>query len=317
MTKEEAKIKAIKYATEKGWRERDVIFLTKDDETFVFYLYMPPWGDFGSPCGVFVNDNICDIKELTLQHHLLLYKSKLSKYDMTIQQVKEFFQDKEQYSCPVTEKLVKAGYQQVSGGYINRAKDEGMLVDYNTNSPSQYWHLMSYCEGRDGKKTFSKSIDCGELIFWMAEVSGAVDSEELDWLADQIIESGNYSSGCKPIYDRIMWNSEIHRLCFDRIQMIVEKSTAYKRIREMIARCEWTFAKTMPWCPHEYIVRDKCTLSDEEFVYFVNMQREYGVKEHWGKYYFPYLYIDDYKYWTMGAPIDETIIINRAKVDNK
>lgn len=33
------------------------------------------------------------------------------------------------------------------------------------------------------------------------------------------------------------------------------------------------------------------------------------------KYYHPYLYIDDYKYWTMGAPVEETIIINRAKVN--
>jgi hypothetical protein len=44
------------------------------------------------------------------------------------------------------------------------------------------------------------------------------------------------------------------------------------------------------------------------------MQRRFGVKEHWGKYFNPYLYIDDYKYWTMGAPVEETIIMNRAKV---
>ena len=30
-----------------------------------------------------------------------------------------------------------------------------------------------------------------------------------------------------------------------------------QKLREMIARCQWTFAKTMPWCPHEYIVRGK------------------------------------------------------------
>jgi hypothetical protein len=45
------------------------------------------------------------------------------------------------------------------------------------------------------------------------------------------------------------------------------------------------------------------------------MQREHGVEEQWGKYNFPYLYIDDYKYWTMGAPIEETIIINRARIN--
>lgn len=88
----------------------------------------------------------------------------------------------------------------------------------------------------------------------------------------------------------------------------------YDKLREMIARCQWTFAKTMPWAPHEYIVRGKFPLADEEFLYFIEMQRRFGVKEHWGKYYNPYLYIDDYKYWTMGAPVEETIIMNRAKV---
>ena len=54
------------------------------------------------------------------------------------------------------------------------------------------------------------------------------------------------------------------------------------RIREMIARCQWTFAKTMPWAPHEYIVRGKCPLTEEEFLYFIDMQRGFGVHEHWG-----------------------------------
>lgn len=87
------------------------------------------------------------------------------------------------------------------------------------------------------------------------------------------------------------------------------------KLRSMIARCEWTFAKTMPFAPHEYIVKDKCLLATEEFEYFVTIQREHGVKERWRKYNFPYLYIDNYKYWTMGAPIEETTVINRAKVD--
>lgn len=85
------------------------------------------------------------------------------------------------------------------------------------------------------------------------------------------------------------------------------------RLRSMIARCEWMFAKTMPFAPHEYIVKDRCPLAAEEFEYFVNMQREHGVKERRGKYNNPYLYIDDYKYWTMGAPLQDTTVINRAK----
>jgi hypothetical protein len=86
-----------------------------------------------------------------------------------------------------------------------------------------------------------------------------------------------------------------------------------EKLREIIARCQWKFAKTMPFAPHEYIVRDKCPLTDEEFVYFVDMQRRFGVKERWGKYNNPYLYVDDYKYWTMGDTYDKTTVINRAK----
>lgn len=94
---------------------------------------------------------------------------------------------------------------------------------------------------------------------------------------------------------------------------MINNELNYDKLLSMIARCEWTFAKTMPFAPHEYIVKERCPLTTDEFEYFVNMQREHGVKERWGKYNNPYLYIDDYKYWTMGAPLEETTVINRAK----
>ena len=94
----------------------------------------------------------------------------------------------------------------------------------------------------------------------------------------------------------------------------MNKELNYDKLREMIARCQWTFAKTMPFAPHEYIVRDKCPLTDDEFVYLVEMQRQCGTSEKWGRNILPYLYIDDYKYWTMGGTMDETKVINRAKV---
>lgn len=36
-----------------------------------------------------------------------------------------------------------------------------------------------------------------------------------------------------------------------------------------------------------------------------------------GKYNFPYLYLDGYKYWTMGDPFETTWILNRQKVFNE
>jgi hypothetical protein len=60
-------------------------------------------------------------------------------------------------------------------------------------------------------------------------------------------------------------------------------------------------------------MRGKCALPEEMFVYFINMKREHGIKIHWGSIIIS-LYIDDNSYWTMGAPIEETIVMNRAKI---
>ena len=67
----EARKRAVKLATEKGWKEDEVLFLTKEGEDFVFNLYMPK-GDFGSPCGIVVGEKVCEIRELTLRQLLLL-----------------------------------------------------------------------------------------------------------------------------------------------------------------------------------------------------------------------------------------------------
>ena len=143
---------------------------------------------------------------------------------MTIEQVREYFMDKEESPCPLTEKLVKAGYQQSSGGYIARAINEGIEVNYKQNKPSQYWHLMSYCNSREPKATFGKSIVCGELIFWMAEVSESVDKKDLLHLVERIIKDGILNEKCKIIFDRKKWNKEIQNLCFDSIKSLIDKS---------------------------------------------------------------------------------------------
>ena len=49
---------------------------------------------------------------------------------MNIRQVKEFFMDKKNTPCPLTERLIKAGYQQTGGGYMDLAKKRGLTVDY-------------------------------------------------------------------------------------------------------------------------------------------------------------------------------------------
>lgn len=144
---------------------------------------------------------------------------------MNIRQVEEFFKDKNNTPCPLTERLIKAGYQQTGGGYIDLAKKCGLTVDYTKAEPTQYWHFTEeYIPSVPEDKVFSRSIVCGELIFWMAEVSKAVSEEKLEELLKQIIADGDKSVS-PPKYNRIKWNKEIQNLCFDAIEAIIDNAS--------------------------------------------------------------------------------------------
>ena len=136
---------------------------------------------------------------------------------MTIKQLISVYSQHKHTPCPLTEKLVAAGYQQTYGGYIDKAKSLSMEVDYLDNKPSQYWHLMSYCDTKKEDDSFTKSVVCGELIFWMAEVLDCVPKEQLENLLNKIVNSRVLASNGRYIYDRKHWNNEIQRLCFDSI----------------------------------------------------------------------------------------------------
>lgn len=82
---------------------------------------------------------------------------------------------------------------------------------------------------------------------------------------------------------------------------------AVEWFREYIAGAKWQEAKSGP--PHHYTVR---SWQPDTFERAVLLIRSYGVGERfWSKTY-TYFYYEGYKYWTMGAPLDKTIIINRA-----
>lgn len=147
---------------------------------------------------------------------------------MNTEQLIRFYNNKKNKECPLTEKLIKAGYQQEKGGYIKYAYEHDVEVNYMNAEPNQWWHLIeSYCERTNKDKIFPKSIKCGELIFWMAEVGECVEKKELMNLVSNIIASGtpvNRRNNRKPefIYNRRKWNEEIHALCFDKIVEVVE-----------------------------------------------------------------------------------------------
>lgn len=73
----------------------------------------------------------------------------------------------------------------------------------------------------------------------------------------------------------------------------------------------WTFARTMPAWPHEYVVRDR--VDDALFERLVVHIRAHGRE---GRFYarvLTYYEEDGLVYWTMGAPLAETTIVNRCR----
>ena len=79
-----------------------------------------------------------------------------------------------------------------------------------------------------------------------------------------------------------------------------------------VAKQSWRIAKTMPTLPHEY-TRAKEWDSRKEFEDAVMCIRQHGVIESFYRCKYIYLYSGNYKYWTMGEPLEKTILINRAE----
>ena len=87
-------------------------------------------------------------------------------------------------------------------------------------------------------------------------------------------------------------------------------------LRIFIDSLDWKFAITYAdICPHEYIVKSKldpgCQVIFEEVVNFI---REAGFEAHYKGHSGIYYILDGHYYWTMGEPIGQTTIINRAKL---
>ena len=84
-------------------------------------------------------------------------------------------------------------------------------------------------------------------------------------------------------------------------------------IDTLLKNAKFVFAKSMPKLPHHYTLRE--TWDSNTFDYVVQKIRELGVPERFFKKTYIYYYANGYKYWTMGNPINETRLINRAKHD--
>ena len=86
-----------------------------------------------------------------------------------------------------------------------------------------------------------------------------------------------------------------------------------ERLRRFIAHHQWVYARTQPQWPHEYTLRRFA--NEEEFLWFVVYIREHGYDERFGKSAsYIRLNIGPHKYWSMGDRLENTILINRARL---
>ncbi len=84
-----------------------------------------------------------------------------------------------------------------------------------------------------------------------------------------------------------------------------------KALRDFVDSAEWTFAKTMPEWPHEYIVRGR--VDEDLFVQLVRHIRQHGFEGRFYQRVLTYFAEDGLLYWTMAGAVEETTIINRCK----
>jgi len=96
------------------------------------------------------------------------------------------------------------------------------------------------------------------------------------------------------------------------------KSMTPEELTKHLEAHEYRFAKTMPQIPHYYTLR-KNWKDDKLFEEVVQAIRDLGEVRPWpappkkARYHHTYFDAGEWSYWSMGAPLNETILINRAK----
>ena len=89
--------------------------------------------------------------------------------------------------------------------------------------------------------------------------------------------------------------------------------------RDYINRHDWTFAKTYAvFCPHEYIAMKKQPTDEWPlFPEIAQLIRDEGFVAEYGRIGSNWYYIvDEYYYWTMDKHVEDTDLINRAKLSD-
>ena len=85
---------------------------------------------------------------------------------------------------------------------------------------------------------------------------------------------------------------------------------SFEECARALSSAEYRFAKTMPQNPHLYTLR-RTWDNDALFDTVVEYMRANSYTEYFGGKPYQMFDLNGYKYWTMGAEISRTILINR------
>ena len=89
------------------------------------------------------------------------------------------------------------------------------------------------------------------------------------------------------------------------------ESMAAIELSAFVESNSWTFARTMPKHPHEYVLLWKSS-SKEDFFRFAMTIRRFGYDEYFYTKQIRYMDLDGRRYWTMGDLLKTTFVLNRA-----
>jgi len=83
-----------------------------------------------------------------------------------------------------------------------------------------------------------------------------------------------------------------------------------KELQHFIGAEQWKFATMLPDWPHEYLVRER--VDRQLFERMVKHIRSQGYEGRFYEREIRYYEEADLVYWTIGAPVEQTVIINRC-----
>ena len=104
--------------------------------------------------------------------------------------------------------------------------------------------------------------------------------------------------------------------CLTQTKLDFNQRNPNRDLISALLQHKFIYAKTMPKFPHWYTLR-KDWQDNTLFDFCVEEIRRCGYPQTFGGREYIYFNMNGFMYWTMGAPVEKTILINKAAIYNK